>query len=332
MPAIDIYLYLIVFILGLTIGSFLNVVAIRLLKEKDFIFDRSKCPKCEEKIAWYDNIPVLSFILLLGKCRHCKERISFQYPTVEIATALLFIAIYYYWGLSWKSVFLGFLTANLIVITLTDLKEKVIFDMNSIPIIPLGLIYNFFDIGNNSLESVKYLGISFNEVFISAVLGALLGAAFFEFFSRLGYVFSGEYAFGGGDTILGAALGAWFGWKAVVVILILSLLLQMVVGIPVIIHNLIKTKEYKSLTAMGGLLLSLVLSIIGRTLTYSGQFGLALTIIISAFIVGGISVFVIFSRLRETQNYTFLPFGPPLVLAGFIVMFAGDKLVSYLPF
>jgi len=332
MSGIEIYLYVLIFVIGLVVGSFLNVVAVRLLKEEDFIAERSKCPKCGEKIAWYDNIPLLSYVLLKGKCRHCKAGISIQYPLAELVTAILFTAIYYYWGLSLKSVFLGVLTANLIVLTLTDLKEQVIFDMNSMPLIPLGLVYNFFDIGGTSQETVKFLGISFNEVFISALLGILLGAIFFEFFSRLGYVFSGEYAFGGGDTILGAALGAWFGWKALIIILALSLLLQMVVGIPVIFHNFYKNKEFKSLYAMLGLLVSLILAFIGRFFTYSGEILISILIIIMSFAIGGVSVYVIFSRMRETQNYTFMPFGPPLVIAGFIIMFFNDKFTFYLPF
>lgn len=332
MSGIEIFSFILIFVVGLVIGSFLNVVAIRLLKDENFISERSKCPSCNTQIAWYDNIPLISFILLLRKCRHCKVPISFQYPLVELVTALLFVATYYYWGLSLKTAFLLILVTNLIVITLTDLKEKVIFDMNSVPIIPIGLIYNYFNIGGNSLETVTYMGFSFNDVFISALLGALLGAAFFEVFSRLGYVFSGEYAFGGGDTILGAALGAWFGWQGVIVVLVLSLLLQVIIGVPLILNNLIKIKEYKSLCAMGGLLVSLILSIIGRTLTYSEHFSIAVFLILGSFAIGGVSVYVIFSRLKETQNYTFMPFGPPLVIAGLLVMFFGDKLVQYLPF
>lgn len=330
MPEIIILIY--VFIFGLVIGSFLNVVGLRLLKNEDFVFERSKCPKCDTKIAWYDNIPILSFVLLGGKCRNCKEGISFQYPLVEFATAALFTGVYYCWGFSLATLFLFFFVSNLIVTTITDWKEKLIYDINSVPLIPVGLVYNFFNIGGVPTEAVKYLGITFNEVFISAVLGALLGAAFFEIFSRIGYVFSGEYAFGGGDTIIGAAFGAWFGWKAFIIILILSLLVQMVVGIPIMLSNLFKAKEYITIYAMGGLFVSLILSIIGRICTYSAHFLVAVAVIICAFIIGIASVIVIFKRMRETQNYTFLPFGPPLVLAALIYMFVGDRLVITLPF
>lgn len=332
MSGIDIFILIFIFILGLTVGSFLNVVGLRLLKQENFIFERSKCPHCGKKIKWYDNIPLLSYVLLMGKCRNCGGNISFQYPLVEFLTGILFVLVFSFWGVSLKTLFLLVLVANLIVITITDIKEQVIFDLNSIPLIPLGLIYNFFNISGNSQETIKFLGISFNEVFISAILGAILGAVFFEFFSRLGYLLSGEFAFGGGDTILGAALGAWFGWKGIAVILVLSLIIQMIVGIPVIIHNFIKSKEYKSLIATGGLFLALILSIIGRVLTYQGEPMISLVVISLALIIGLVSVFVIFRRMRETQNYTFMPFGPPLVIAGLIMIFLEDKIALYLPF
>lgn len=332
MSEVEIVIFIFIFILGLVIGSFLNVLALRLLSNEDFIFKRSKCPRCGEKIAWYDNIPVISFILLRRRCRHCASLISFQYPAVEILTGILFVLTYYFWGFSLKTVFLLFLIANLIVITITDLKEKVIFDLNSIPLIPLGLVYSFFDIGGNSRETVQYFGIHFNEVFISAVLGALLGVAFFEIFSRIGYLFSGEYAFGSGDTILGAAFGAWFGWKALIIILILSLFIQMIVGVPLIIYNYLKNKDYKSLIAMVGLFLALIMSIVGRYLTYRGEFIASILVILATFIIGGISVYVIFARMRETQSYTFMPFGPPLVIAALLVLFLNDYVTITFPF
>ncbi len=328
----DIAIYIFIFITGLCVGSFLNVVALRLLSQEDFIFERSKCPDCGKKLYWYDNIPLLSYFLLRGKCRNCSSKISLQYPIIELLTGILFISVYYLWGFSFKSLFLLVLAANLIVITITDIKEKVIFDLNSIPLIPLGLVYNFFDIGNQAAGTVKFAGIPFNDAFISATLGAILAAVFFEFFSRLGYLLSGEYAFGGGDTILGAAFGAWFGWKAVILILLLSLIIQMIIGIPVIIYNFVKTREYASLFAMGGLILALLMSVSGRILNYSGGYLISIVLIILALIIGGISVFVIFSRMRKSRNYTFLPFGPAMVIAALAVMFLEDNIVLYLPF
>ena len=319
-------------IIGLAIGSFLNVVALRLLAEKDFVKGRSKCPKCENLIAWYDNIPVLSYILLRGKCRRCGEKISIQYPIVELLTGVFFVTIVGVFGLTLKTLFLLVLTCNLIVITITDLKEKYIFDINSIPLIPIGLIYNFFDIGNNSVGTLKVLGFTFNDVFISAIIGAVIGAAFFEIFSRIGLLLAGEYAFGAGDSILGAALGAWFGWKLMIIILVLSFLSQLVIGVPVITYNMYKSKDYQSLWAMGALFVSIGLTFVGRHYTYTGEPLIAISAILLSFLIAGISIFVILKRTRERQSHTFLPFGPSLVIAGFLAMFFSEQLLTYFPY
>jgi len=327
-----IYFGFVIGFIGLTIGSFLNVVALRLLAGKDFIKGRSMCPKCENLIAWYDNIPVLSYILLRGKCRKCKEKISIQYPIVELLTGALFIAVVGVFGFTLKTLFLLILTCNLIVLTITDLKEQYIFDINSVPLIPLGLIYNFFDIGNNSVGTLKVLGLTVNDVFITALIGAVIGAAFFEIFSRVGLLLAGEYAFGAGDSILAAAFGAWFGWKLIIIILVLSFLSQMVIGVPIIVYNMHKSKDFQSLWAMGGLFFAVGLTFIGRHYTFTGKPFIALGVILLSFLVAGISIFVILKRTRERQSYTFLPFGPALVVAGFLVMFFSEKLLTFLPY
>ncbi len=324
-----IFLSLFTGLIGLAIGSFLNVVALRLLSKEDFVQGRSKCPKCEHLIAWYDNIPVISYILLGGKCRKCNERISIQYPVVEIITAVLFVVLVGTFGISLKTLFLIFLTCNLIVITITDIREKYIFDINSIPIIPIGLAYNFFNIGQNSAITVNIFGISFNDVFISAVIAAIAGAVFFEVFSRIGLLLAGEYAFGTGDSILAAALGAWFGWKLLIIILILSFISQIFVGVPAVVYSMHKDKDYKSIWAMGTLLFSMVFTFLGRYFTAKEEPFIALAMILLSFVIAGISIYFILKRARERQSYTFLPFGPSMVLGAFIVMFFGANFIGY---
>lgn len=322
-----VYFGFLVGILGLIAGSFINVVALRLLAGENFIKGRSKCPKCGNLISWYDNIPVLSYIILGGKCRNCKEKISFQYPVVEILTSALFLATAWVFGLTLKTLFLLFLTCNLIIITITDIREKYIFDINSIPLIPIGLVYNYFNIGTDSSGFIKIFGIVFQEAFITAIIGAVLGAAFFEFFSRVGKLLIGEYAFGTGDTFLGAALGAWFGWKLMIVILILSFLSQLVIGVPFIVHNMYKDKDYKSLWAMVGLSISLIFTWLGRYFIRLGNLNLALGLTLLSFAIAGWAIFVILKRSKERQSYTFLPFGPSLVLSGFVVMFYSEHFL-----
>ena len=331
-PFLKAYFITLVGVIGLVFGSFLNVVALRLLSGESIVFPGSKCPKCQNHIAWYDNLPVLSYLLLMGKCRHCKTHISVQYPIVEAFTALSFIGVFIFYGFSLKTLFLFVLCFALIVITITDLKEKSIFDITSIPLIPLGLLYNFFDIGNthSQVVHIPLMGINYtlslNEVFISAIVGAIIGAAFFEIFSRLGLLLVGQYAFGGGDTVIGAALGAWFGWKMIIVILALSFVFQLIVGIPVILMNMYKDKDYKSIIFTIIMVSSIFIPKIGQYFGFTNNLAGALFILILAFSFAISGMFVILSRARERQSFTFLPFGPALVFGGFIVMFWGPAL------
>ena len=329
-----IYVCVVIGIIGLVIGSFLNVVALRLMSEESIVFPRSKCPKCQTPINWYDNIPVISYLLLGGKCRNCKEHISIQYPIVEIATSALFVIMFLVFGLTLKTLCLIILGCALVVITITDLKEQLIYDIISVPIIPLGLIYNFFNIGHTGgLTRIPLHGIGhtlvLNEAFVSAIIGAILGAAFFELTSRLGLLLVGEYAFGGGDSIIAAGLGAWFGWQFTIVILVLSFLFQVIIGIPILLYNMHKDKDYKSLTAMGVLLFSVLLPRIGTVLGFTKHIIGALLVMFTSIISALAGVFVILQRAKERQSFTFIPFGPALVLGGFAVMFWGQQIIDW---
>ena len=132
-----------IFIIGLVVGSFLNVCIYRLPREESIVKPRSHCPHCRKTIPWYDNIPLLSYILLKGKCRFCKARISFQYFTVELVTALLFILFYNTFGLTLKSLIYVIFTCGLVVATFVDFNFRIIPDEINIGGIILGLAISF---------------------------------------------------------------------------------------------------------------------------------------------------------------------------------------------
>jgi len=113
---------------GLLIGSFLNVCVYRLPRDLSVVRPRSHCPACEKQIAWYDNIPVMSYLILGGKCRHCGERISLRYPLVELATAAAFALCVAKLGLTWPAAKFALLSAILIMLTATDLEERILPD------------------------------------------------------------------------------------------------------------------------------------------------------------------------------------------------------------
>ena len=124
-----------VFITGLCIGSFLNVVILRTLSEESIVFPASKCPK------WWHNIPVLSYIFLKGKCAFCKEHISIQYPIVELFTGIVFTLLFMKFGVSLDTVFAWAAASLMIVIAGTDIKEKVVYDLHTYILIGVGLVY-----------------------------------------------------------------------------------------------------------------------------------------------------------------------------------------------
>ena len=206
-----------IFIFGLLIGSFLNVIIFRLNQKKTFIFGRSACPNCKKEIFWQDNIPLVSFLILGGKCRHCKKSISLQYPIVELITAVIFSLFYFYFGVGLQLLIYLIFSSFLVIIFVYDLKHYLILDKVTIP----AMFFAF-------LASL-YLGISFT----SLILGAVVGACFFA----LQFFLSKGKWVGDGDIRLGALMGLMLGFKLVLVALFLSYILGATIGLILIFSN-----------------------------------------------------------------------------------------------
>lgn len=217
-----------VIILGLVVGSFLNVVIFRLDSKKSFIFGRSFCFFCKKQINWYDNIPLISFLILKGQCRNCKEKISWQYPLVELATALIFIWLYLLFGLSFKFFALAVFSCFLLIIFVYDLKTYLILDRISIPAMIIAFLFNL------------YLGFGFWNL----ILAGLVGGGFFA----LQYFFSKGKWVGGGDIRLGAIMGLMLGFKFLFVALFIAYIIGGFVGIILIA---LRKKEMSSAVPFG---------------------------------------------------------------------------------
>ncbi|MFA6322925.1 MAG: prepilin peptidase [Candidatus Buchananbacteria bacterium] len=201
----------IIFLFGLAIGSFLNVIVYRLNIKKSFLSGRSFCPYCKKIIAWFDNIPLLSFILLAGNCRQCKKKISWQYPLVELVTGLVFWLIYLRFGLTGQTLVYFIFCGILEVIFIYDLKYYLILDTISLPAILLALILNLL-LGQNILN---------------LLLGGLLGGGFFAFQY---YVSRGRWV-GDGDIRLGALMGVMLGWPYLLVALLVAYVVGAIYGL-----------------------------------------------------------------------------------------------------
>lgn len=319
-----------VFVTGLSIGSFLNVVILRTLSEESIVFPASKCPKCQTPLKWWHNIPVFSYIFLRGKCAFCKEPISIQYPIIELLTGIIFTLLFMKFGLSFDTLFAWIFSALLIVIAGTDMKEKVVYDVHTYTLIGFGLLYALIVTGTalfqvhaagTPLEFSKY--ILLNNPLTMSIFGALLGAAILEIFARAGYLIAGTRAFGEGDTFIAAGLGAMFGWRTLLVVLALSVIVQVVLFLPIFIRGLVQNKDWKTL-------ISFILFCTFATTFYSLQHFRIITVenvlifsigaIILA-VLGIISCLFIFKGLRENpENRTYLPFGPAMVIAAFAAL------------
>ena len=232
-----------VFITGLCIGSFLNVVILRALSGESIVFPASKCPKCQTPLKWWHNIPVISYIGLRGKCAFCHEKISIQYPIIELLTGYLFLSAFLKFGIDIKTIFAMCFLSMFIVIAMTDIKEKVCFDWHCYTLAIFGLIYNFFNFG----ELYSGHTFIFYTSFIASILGLLLGAGIIAIIFGLGYLFFKGMVIGVGDILIAGALGACFGYKYILFILLGAFILQVAIIIPLFLHKLYKKKNFKLL-------------------------------------------------------------------------------------
>ncbi len=212
----DGYIYTLVVLLGLAIGSFLNVLIYRLPRSKTAMHGRSACPHCGHIIPFYLNIPVISYLILRGRCRHCRAPISPRYPLVELLTALLFVLFFHYDGLAPRLAVDWFLISILIVIFFIDWEFQIIPDKITLPGIVLGLAAAFF---------VNPPGLR------DASIGLLVGGG-----TLLIVAYGGEWLFkkeamGGGDIKMAAMLGTFVGWQKILLIFFGGALLGMVASL-----------------------------------------------------------------------------------------------------
>ena len=314
-----------IFVTGACIGSFLNVVISRAFSDESIAFPGSKCPLCQKPLKWYHNIPVLSYIFLKGKCSYCEEKISIQYPIVEIITGLLFVAVFIKFGMTINTIFMLIFASLFVVLAATDIREKVVFDFHTYTLIIIGLIYNLFNFGNlypgAKLITLGAISFSINNSFIAAILGVLLGIVVMEALARFGYLVAGTRAFGEGDTYIAAGLGAIFGWKYFLMALVYSFFIQILLTIPVFLKKLYCNKDFKT---MGAFIAFFLFTICFKLLDIVGAsnnlvvYGILVLILCT---LGFYTCKRILSGLKNQENMTFLPFGPAMVVGGFFVMF-----------
>lgn len=207
------------FLFGAIVGSFLNVCIHRLPQGGSVVAPRSRCPACGNPIRAWDNIPLVSFVLLRGRCRDCGQPISWRYPLVEGLTGLLFALTVARYGLTALAASLLFLVSGLVVVAFVDLDHQVIPNVITLPGIPLGLLVALA-VGGPPL--------------LDRILGALTGAGFLYLVLLYGSALYGQDAMGEGDLNLIALVGAFLGWRAVVITILVACLTGSAVGLGLI--------------------------------------------------------------------------------------------------
>ena len=207
-------------VLGAAIGSFLNVLIYRLPEEQSIVSPASRCPRCGKAIRFYDNIPVISYILLRGRCRDCGERIAFRYPLVEAITAAFSLLLFWKYGVTFQWLVCFAFVCALIVITFIDLDHQIIPDVISLPGIPIFL-----------LAAVFVMKLRFLDAF----LGFLIGGGCLYVIAFVYELLTKREGMGGGDIKLLAMIGGFLGWQSLLFVLLFSSLLGAVLGIAVML-------------------------------------------------------------------------------------------------
>jgi leader peptidase (prepilin peptidase)/N-methyltransferase len=220
--------YLIVAAVGLIFGSFLNVCIYRLPRNQSLVLPASRCPSCDNPIRPWDNIPVLSYLILGGRCRYCGQRISLRYPLVEALNAFLYSTVIWRYGFGWDSALYCLLISALIVITFIDLDFQIIPDRITLTGIPVGLLSGSFVLPDPFLRT-SALG------FKSSLIGGASGFLFYYLIAYLSIAIVKKEGMGGGDIKLMAMVGAFLGWKTVILTTFLGSVFGSIVGVAIMI-------------------------------------------------------------------------------------------------
>ncbi|MGH9638790.1 MAG: prepilin peptidase [Bryobacteraceae bacterium] len=231
------FIAVVVACLGLVIGSFLNVCIVRIPSGKSIVSPPSACPKCDAKIRPYDNIPVVSWLILRGKCRGCKASISAIYPTVEVLTGLLFVGCFLAFGLTVEALKWAIFSALMIVLVFTDLRERILPDVVNYSGFAIGLALSFFTLPSDGAASwiAHHLFAISPAVpvlsFADALLGAAIGSGLLWLVSEAYFRLRHREGMGLGDVKMMLLIGAFLGPKLTLLTILAGSLLGSILGL-----------------------------------------------------------------------------------------------------
>ncbi|MNS34757.1 Type 4 prepilin-like proteins leader peptide-processing enzyme [compost metagenome] len=316
----------VVFIFGLMIGSFLNVVIYRLPADESIVWPGSHCPNCNRTLTAWENIPVLSWLALGAKCKGCKSPISWRYPAIELATGALFLFVYSVYGLSWQTAFLLILVSLCMVTFWIDIDHMVILDVITLPGVALGLLYSAVVTGQ----------------FWYSLAAVLYGVAVLLFINSVTMLFIQRDGIGGGDFTLVAMLGAWLGLQQTLLALGLAMFVGAAMGLVVLFGRWLKDRRWQPFAlafAVGAVAFvgfgSLLVVPGGPELSFPGAlWGAHMTGPLRAAVAAfaallGASAGWLYMRTAQDEGYLEMPFGPALVLGGLGSLFWGAPFLTW---
>lgn len=217
---LPVILYIFAFIFGAVIGSFLNVLIYRLPRRLSIVAPHSFCPNCKQPIRWYENIPVISYIVLGGSCSNCSKSISLRYPIVEALTGLLFVYIFNRHAMSYEFFFIAFFFCAIVVVAFIDFSFQVIPDIISVPGIILGMVYQII-----------------KGDFLIGLVGMLFGGGLILLIRVVGGKVYKKEVMGLGDVYLTAMIGAFVGFPYIIPAIFVAALVGAILGIIFIIST-----------------------------------------------------------------------------------------------
>lgn len=314
-----------IFVFGLMIGSFLNVVIYRLPADESIVWPGSHCPHCDRSLTAWENIPVLSWLVLGAKCKGCKAPISWRYPAIELATGLLFLFVYQTYGMSWQTGFLLVLMSLCMVTFWIDIDHMVILDVITLPGVALGLLYSAVVTGQ----------------FWYSLSALLYGVAVLLFINSVTQLVIGQDGIGGGDFTLVAMLGAWLGLSQTLLALGLAMFVGAAMGLVLLFGRWLVQRHWQPFALAGGIGLvtfvgfGALMGMPGNPVTFPGAlWGAHLTgpmrgaVAVFAALLGA-SAGWLYMRTAQDEGYLEMPFGPALVLGGLGSLFWGVPLLSW---
>lgn len=308
-----------IFVVGLCIGSFLNVVALRGLSGESVVFPSSKCPKCGNKLKWWMNIPLLSYLILRGKCHYCKTSISPQYPIVEFTTGAFFLLIFIKFGFEINTLFYLIAFSILTVMSICDIKESVILDFHAYFLILFGIILNSISFGLDG--------------FLFSITGGISGFVLYELIARSGYLLANQRAFGEGDSLIAAGIGTFFGWKLMLISTLLSVLVMAIFTYPYLLYKSYKEGKKKTVFALIAAVLIIAFAAIISKIELIKTFEISIAFLFVMVILTFLCAKFILDDMKKPApngeiSLCMLPFGPAMAISFVIIMFFQNELTT----